>query len=314
VEAGVDVVDRPFAASGNVATAGGCMASQYLAAWVIARLAGMGAAAEALRYVAPVGEKEAYVAPGARGSCARTWRPPCRLNEKSRSRDRFRAPCKRAAQAAFASFSSFSTGSGRSTSSTSAIGGVVAHAEAELEDAQVPAVAILVARSELVEELHDDLAVAQRSKARRLFASVAFLPSVMMGSATRRSSFAFGSVVLIASCFSERDGHVAQHREAMAAGAVELSQPMAVTHCYFPFTLLAYSALLVLWLRSPMTRDTTRATGRHLVNPATGQFSSFMPSVRPFDASTSLISFSDLRPRFGVFSSSFSVRWMRSPM
>ena len=33
-----------------------------------------------------------------------------------------------------------------------------------------------------------------------------------------------------------------------------------------------------------------------------------MPRVRPFDASTSLISLSDLRPRFGVFSSSFSVR------
>ena len=44
------------------ATAGGCLASQYLAAWVIARLAGEQAAREALHYVAPVGEKEAYVA------------------------------------------------------------------------------------------------------------------------------------------------------------------------------------------------------------------------------------------------------------
>lgn len=48
--------------------------------------------------------------------------------------------------------------------------------------------------------------------------------------------------------------------------------------------------------------------------PAGGQFSSFMPSVRPRDASTSLISFRDLRPRFGVFRSSFSLRWIRSPM
>ena len=61
VEAGVNVVDAPFAASGNVATAGGCMSSQYLAAWVIARLAGFEAADAALRYVAPVGEKDAYV-------------------------------------------------------------------------------------------------------------------------------------------------------------------------------------------------------------------------------------------------------------
>jgi transcriptional regulator GlxA family with amidase domain len=61
VEAGVRVVDESFVASGNVATAGGCMSSQYLAAWVIARLAGFDAAAGALRYVAPVGEKDAYV-------------------------------------------------------------------------------------------------------------------------------------------------------------------------------------------------------------------------------------------------------------
>jgi transcriptional regulator GlxA family with amidase domain len=60
-EAGVDVVDQAFIAKGNVATAGGCLGSQYLAAWVIARVAGMQAAREALDYVAPVGEKEEYV-------------------------------------------------------------------------------------------------------------------------------------------------------------------------------------------------------------------------------------------------------------
>jgi hypothetical protein len=51
-----------------------------------------------------------------------------------------------------------------------------------------------------------------------------------------------------------------------------------------------------------------------LSRPRGGQFSSFMPRVRPRAARTSLISFNDLRPRFGVLSSSFSVRWMRSPM
>ncbi|KGS01875.1 DJ-1/PfpI family protein [Burkholderia sp. ABCPW 111] len=60
-EAGVDVLNQPFFARGNVATAGGCLASQYLAAWVIARLDGREAAERALHYVAPVGEKEAYV-------------------------------------------------------------------------------------------------------------------------------------------------------------------------------------------------------------------------------------------------------------
>ncbi|WP_322026701.1 DJ-1/PfpI family protein [Burkholderia sp. BCC1977] len=61
IEAGVDVVDQPFFAQGNIATAGGCLASQYLAAWIIARLEGEDAARSALHYVAPVGEKEAYV-------------------------------------------------------------------------------------------------------------------------------------------------------------------------------------------------------------------------------------------------------------
>jgi transcriptional regulator GlxA family with amidase domain len=61
VEAGVDVLDQPFFANGNVATAGGCLASHYLAAWVLARLVGEDAARGALHYVAPVGEKDDYV-------------------------------------------------------------------------------------------------------------------------------------------------------------------------------------------------------------------------------------------------------------
>lgn len=60
--AGVGVLNQPFVARGNVATAGGCLASHYLAAWVIARLVGVDEARSAIHYVAPVGEKEEYVA------------------------------------------------------------------------------------------------------------------------------------------------------------------------------------------------------------------------------------------------------------
>ncbi|AOI74686.1 DJ-1/PfpI family protein [Burkholderia ubonensis] len=60
-EAGVDVLNQPFFARGNVATAGGCLASHYLAAWMIARLDSIDAAQGALHYVAPVGEKDDYV-------------------------------------------------------------------------------------------------------------------------------------------------------------------------------------------------------------------------------------------------------------
>jgi transcriptional regulator GlxA family with amidase domain len=62
IEAGVQVLDQPFYASGNVATAGGCLASQYLAAWILLRGATREDAAAALHYVAPVGQKEEYVA------------------------------------------------------------------------------------------------------------------------------------------------------------------------------------------------------------------------------------------------------------
>jgi len=61
-EAGVAVLNQPFVAKGNVATAGGCLSSQYLAAWFIARLEGVEAARSAIDYVAPVGEKDVYTA------------------------------------------------------------------------------------------------------------------------------------------------------------------------------------------------------------------------------------------------------------
>lgn len=61
IEAGVSVLDTPFVAHGNLATAGGCLASQYLATWIIARAATLEDAADAMHYVAPVGEKAVYV-------------------------------------------------------------------------------------------------------------------------------------------------------------------------------------------------------------------------------------------------------------
>ncbi|MGW4880102.1 DJ-1/PfpI family protein [Streptomyces sp. NPDC004262] len=60
-EAGFTVLDTPFHAEGNVATAGGCLASQYLAAWVMTRTLGEDAARGVLDYVAPVGENEETV-------------------------------------------------------------------------------------------------------------------------------------------------------------------------------------------------------------------------------------------------------------
>ncbi|GHK01726.1 glutamine amidotransferase [Streptomyces sp. Y2F8-2] len=58
---GVTVLDAPFHAEGNIATAGGCLASQYLATWVITRTLGEEAARDVLDYVAPVGENQETV-------------------------------------------------------------------------------------------------------------------------------------------------------------------------------------------------------------------------------------------------------------
>lgn len=60
-KSGVEVLNQPFFANGNLATCGGCLGSQYLAFWLLAKTEGLEAAKDALHYVAPVGEKELYV-------------------------------------------------------------------------------------------------------------------------------------------------------------------------------------------------------------------------------------------------------------
>jgi len=59
-ERGLVMSDQPFIARGNVATAGGCLASQYIAAWIVERAAGAKAARDMIWYAAPVGEKDDY--------------------------------------------------------------------------------------------------------------------------------------------------------------------------------------------------------------------------------------------------------------
>ena len=61
-EAGIEVIDQPFIAHGNVATAGGCLGANYRASWFIARGADLPAAEAVLEYVAPVGEQVDWIA------------------------------------------------------------------------------------------------------------------------------------------------------------------------------------------------------------------------------------------------------------
>lgn len=60
-ERGVTVLDAPFHAEGAIATAGGCLASVYLAAWTLLHTVGEAAAWAVIEYAAPVGEKQEIV-------------------------------------------------------------------------------------------------------------------------------------------------------------------------------------------------------------------------------------------------------------
>nr|AIA17414.1 Putative amidotransferase [uncultured bacterium] len=53
---GVEVIEKPFVAHGKTATAGGCLAQQYLIGWVIESLAGRDWRELVLKSIQPVGE------------------------------------------------------------------------------------------------------------------------------------------------------------------------------------------------------------------------------------------------------------------
>lgn len=53
---GVETVEKPFVQNGNVATAGGCLAQQYLVGWVIESLANQEWKELILKSIQPVGE------------------------------------------------------------------------------------------------------------------------------------------------------------------------------------------------------------------------------------------------------------------
>src|SRR5215472_15983673 len=76
VETGVSVIDQQFYAEGNVATAGGCLASQYLATWIILRLGSRADVETALRRVTPVGQQDDYIA-----RAIEAVEPFCRLGQ-----------------------------------------------------------------------------------------------------------------------------------------------------------------------------------------------------------------------------------------
>lgn len=57
---GLTISDQPLHVEGNIASAGGCFASHYLAAWAIAKKTDWATAEEIIHYVAPVGQKNEF--------------------------------------------------------------------------------------------------------------------------------------------------------------------------------------------------------------------------------------------------------------
>ena len=132
--------------------------------------------------------------------------------------------------------------------------------------------------------------------ASRWLARPPFLPNVISFSATGRSSFAFGSVVVICSCLINAAARLRNMAWRCADVTRELPAGYPVTHV----PLLLQNGSSIRLARSSMFSG--------------GQPATVMPSPRPIEPSTSLISFSDFRPKFGVRSISCSDFCTRSPM
>lgn len=59
---GLKISEMPLHVEGNVASAGGCLSSHYLAAWAIAMKTDWPTAEDIIHYIAPIGQKDEYAA------------------------------------------------------------------------------------------------------------------------------------------------------------------------------------------------------------------------------------------------------------
>ena len=112
--------------------------------------------------------------------------------------------------------------------------GVVAVAEAGLDDAGVATLAILVAGRERVEQLAHLLEIAHladRLTAHREPALLAERHQLLHDRAQFLRLRQRGDDLLV---LDQRGAHVGEHRAAMLGGAVELAMNLAVTHFFIP--------------------------------------------------------------------------------
>src|SRR6267142_1394684 len=107
---------------------------------------------------------------------------------------------------------------------------IVALPESVLEDTQVPSVSLRVARAELGKELGHYAAVAQPVESEAPVGEARLLAEREDGLDDAPQLLRLGERGVYDLVPQKGNGHIAQHRQAMAAGAVQLSQSVAVPH------------------------------------------------------------------------------------
>src|SRR3989338_8841744 len=100
---------------------------------------------------------------------------------------------------------------------------VVALTETELEDAQITAVACCVAWAEFVEQFGDHFTITQTGKCQTTVCQTRCLAQCQDRLCNAAQFLCFWQGSLDEFMAQQRHGHVAEHRQAVAAGAVEFS-------------------------------------------------------------------------------------------
>ena len=112
---------------------------------------------------------------------------------------------------------------------------VVAYAESELENAQITAGALGVARTEFVEELVHGVLVAEAIERDPAVGKRRFFGQRDQRLGDAAQLLRFGQRGADRFVRQKRVGHVPQHRQPMAGGAVQFAETVTMTHGSFPF-------------------------------------------------------------------------------
>src|SRR5690606_18779489 len=174
---------------------------------------------------------------------------------------------------------------------------VVTSAETALKDAQVAAVTGGVALAQIVEQLAHDGFRTGTVEGQTTIGNAVFLGlgDQRLGNATQLLGFRQGSFDQLV--LEQRDRHVLEHGLAVSAGAAEVTATFTMTHGSIPYQTCSFG-----------DDDDQAVALSSFFRLAGGQLSRRIPRDRPREARTSVISVRDFLPRFGVLSSSTSVR------